>query len=115
MIEFVLTYWLHSLIALLFVIGTIFFVINQKKNINEWLLFAVIEAEKGLGSNTGKIKLRQVYDWFLTTFPVFSKFVSFKVFSKLVDNALIEMKRIIANNEYCNAYVKGVEGNGNSE
>lgn len=93
-------------ILMLFVTGLVFFVINQRKNIKEWLLYAVIEAEKELGSKTGKIKLRQVYNAFVNTFPVFSKIITFDVFSKLVDSALEEMKKIIETNANCKKYIE---------
>jgi hypothetical protein len=95
------------LISILFLLGAIFFVINQKKNIKEWLLYAVIKAEKELGSNTGKIKLRQVYDEFIKTFPLLSKFIKFNYFSNLVDLSLIEMKKLLNNNIQCKLYVNG--------
>lgn len=107
MIDFILNYGWHILIGLLFIAGVVFFVINQRKNINEWLLYAVIEAEKLLGSKTGKIKLRQVFVWFVDTFPIISKFVSFTAFSSLVDMALVEMKKLITTNEQCKMYVEG--------
>lgn len=109
MVEFIMNYWFHILIGLLFVAGAVFFVINQKKNIKEWLLIAVVEAEKELGSKTGKIKLRKVFDWFINTFPIFSKFVSFSAFSKLVDVALLEMEKIMATNKTIKQYVEGEE------
>ena len=112
MIEFIVNYWGHILIGLLAIAGIVFFAINERKNIKEWLLYAVIEAEKGLGSKTGKIKLRQVYDWFIGTYPLISKLVSFKVFSSLVDTTLEEMKAILASNETIKQYVEGVENDG---
>lgn len=98
---------INILIIILFSSGVIFFVLNQKKNIKEWLLYAVIKAEKELGSKTGKIKLRQVYDEFIRTFPVLSKFIKFDYFSSLVDLSLIEMKKLLNTNIQCNLYVKG--------
>lgn len=109
MIDFILNYWLHILVILLFIIGVVFFIITQKNNIKEWLLYAVVEAEKQLGDKTGKIKLRQVYNDFITTFPIISKIISFNVFSALVDMALIEMKRLLNTNIQCRLYVKGEE------
>ena len=97
------------IIGLLFATGVVVFIVNQKKSIEEWLLLAVIEAEKQLGSKTGKIKLRLTFDWFISTFPIISKFVSFNVFSSLVDTALIEMKSILDDNKECKNYVKGDE------
>lgn len=104
-----MNYIISILIILLFITGIIFFVINQRKNIKEWLLYAVIKAEKELGSKTGKIKLRQVYNEFIITFPVISKFIKFEWFSSLVDLALAEMKKLLNTNIQCNIYVKGDE------
>ena len=39
-----MNYIISILIILLFITGIIFFVINQRKNIKEWLLYAVIKA-----------------------------------------------------------------------
>ena len=102
-----MNYIISILIILLFITGIIFFVINQRKNIKEWLLYAVIKAEKELGSKTGKIKLRQVYNEFINTFPIISKFIKFEWFSSLVDLALTEMKKLLNTNIQCNLYIKG--------
>lgn len=42
---------------------------KQMENVRQWLLGAVTAAEKELGGGTGKLKLRTVYDAFLTKFP----------------------------------------------
>lgn len=87
---------LVSLIAALI----IFTAIRSKKiRINDWLLLAVAEAEKQLGSGTGKQKLKRVYLWFTERFPVFSFFVPFEVFSAWVDAALQVMEKIIESME----------------
>lgn len=96
------------LILILFLIGLILFVINQRKNIKEWLLYAVISAEKNLGSKMGQVKLRQVYDEFITTFPVVSRLVTFNIFSKMVDISLEEMKKILNSNKKVKEYIEGV-------
>ena len=69
-----------------------------RKNIKEWLLYAVSIAEKELGSGTGKLKLRQVYEAFIVAYPVISKIIPFEVFSEWVDEALKEMRDIISTN-----------------
>ena len=109
MINFIITYWCDILCYILFTLTVILFGIRQRNHIKEWLLFAVIEAEKQLGSKTGKIKLRQVFDWFINTFPIASKFVSFNNFSNLVDVALDEMAEILENNKTIKEYVEGEE------
>ncbi|MFR6482019.1 MAG: hypothetical protein ACLUPD_10785 [Anaerotignum faecicola] len=46
---------------------------EQREKVKEWLLLAVTEAEKELGSGTGQLKLRYVYDLFLRRFPAVAK------------------------------------------
>ena len=95
------------LILTLFITGVILFVINQKNNLTKWLLYIVIEAEKNLGSKMGQIKLRQAYDEFIFAYPILSKLISFNGFSKMIDNALIEMKELLSSNKALRDYVKG--------
>lgn len=64
----------------------------------EWLVWAVAEAEKMLGSGTGQLKLRYVYDLAVIRFPIVSKVIPFSMFSKLVDAALAVMNDMIVNN-----------------
>lgn len=66
----------------------IYLIVNQKKKIIEWLKYAVTMAETELGSETGQLKLRLVYDWFVQQFPILAAILPFKVFSKWVDVAL---------------------------
>lgn len=72
----------------------------EKKNkmVKEWLLFAVIQAERELGGGTGQVKLRYVWDMFIKTFPSLAPIVSFEMFSKLVDEALIQMRHLLDTN-----------------
>lgn len=71
----------------------------QMKKVKEWLLWAVIEAEKELGAGTGELKLRRVYDMFIARFPQFAVFISFEHFGKLVDDALDKMKELLKNEQ----------------
>ena len=80
---------------------------EQQKKVLEWLLYAVSKAEKEMGSGTGKLKLRMVYDWFLDKFPSIAPVVSFDQFSKWVDIALEEMKKAIESNPKFREYVEG--------
>lgn len=64
----------------------------------EWLKYAVAIAEKDLGSGTGQLKLRQVYDMFIDKFPAFSSICPFFIFSNLVDIALKWFKDQLMNN-----------------
>ena len=78
---------------------------RQKEIILEWLLLAVVLAEKELGDGTGQIKLRFVYDLFIDKFRFISYFISFAQFSKLVDQALDRMKDIMNNNKQVQEYI----------
>lgn len=110
----ILQYW-PVFVAFLCGIGvTIIFAIQFSKEptdkkiqmVKEWLLYAVIQAEKDLGSGTGQIKLRYVWDMFLKTFPALASVVSFEMFSTLVDEALEQMRHLLATNKDIEAYVE---------
>lgn len=79
---------------------------KQIQIIQEWLLLAVVKAEKELGNGTGQIKLRFVYDLFLDKFKFGSMFITFAQFSGLVDMALITMKEMISNNNQVKEYIE---------
>ena len=73
---------------------------NDKiKKVKEWLLYAVMEAEKEFGSSTGQIKLRYVYDLFIAKFQAISKVISFESFSLLVDESLEQFKKLLISNK----------------
>jgi hypothetical protein len=76
--------------------------------IKEWLLFAVVQAEKELGAGTGQIKLRYVWDMFIQTFPALAPVISFEMFSKLVDEALDQMRHLLETNKDVSAYVENI-------
>lgn len=75
--------------------------------IKEWLLFAVIQAEKELGGGTGQIKLRYVWDMFIKTFPALAPLVPFDLFKALVDEALEQMRHLLESNFDIKSYVEG--------
>lgn len=79
----------------------------QLKKVREWLLYAVTEAEKELGGGTGQLKLRTVYDLFIQRFPWLVKVIPFETFSGLVDDALEEMRDMLAKNQAVKALVEG--------
>lgn len=80
-------------------------------NIKEWLRYAVIEAENQLGSGTGAIKLRLVYDMCVSKFPWVAKLVPFETFSEWVDNALEWMKEQASKNVNIANYIEGKNEN----
>lgn len=113
--QFVIEYW-YIIVALAAVVAAAGMAIRhyfglpsteQMAKIREWLVWAVTSAEKELGGGTGKLKLRRVYDLFVTRFPWLAKSVSFEVFSLLVDDALEDMREMLENNMAVKAIVNG--------
>jgi hypothetical protein len=106
-------YILIGLIALLMSIGLITYKFaglptkEQVKKIKALLLYWVTLAEKELGSGTGQIKLRYVYDLFTEKFNVAARLVSFELFSIWVDEALEQMRTMLVNNEKVHELIKG--------
>lgn len=80
---------------------------EEIQKVREWILMAVIDAEKYFGSDTGVYKLRYVYDIFVSKFSWLVVLVSFETFSDLVDDALIDMKSILSSNQKMYEYVYG--------
>ena len=80
---------------------------EQIAKVKEWLLYAVIEAEREYGSGTGALKLRSVYDQFCMVFSDLAEVITFEVFSGLVDEALEQMKHLLEFNKDIAAYVEG--------
>lgn len=78
---------------------------QQIEKMKEWLLYAVVAAEKELGSGTGQIKLRYVYDMFISRFGWAAKVIPFPTFSAFVDEALDKMREMLADNDKLKAYV----------
>ena len=82
---------------------------KQVEKIKEWLIWACIEAERGLQSGTGQLKLRQVYDMFCAV-PAFgwvARFISFDTFSDWVTEALHKVKQMIITNPNLARYIYG--------
>lgn len=72
---------------------------KQVAKIKEWLLYTCIEAERVLGSGTGEIKLRYVYNLFCSRFPLIVLVISFETFDRLVDQSLEKMREILSEDE----------------
>ena len=68
---------------------------KQEAKIKIWMLFAVTEAERQLGGGKGHVKLRRVSDGFVKRFPKAAKTVTFEMFLRWVDEALVEMKKML--------------------
>ena len=98
------------IIAIALVCGIIWFIKLPKEkkiaNIKEWLKYAVVQAEKELGSGTGQLKLRMVYDMAVNKFPFLVKLIPFNIFSGWVDESLDWMRGQLAENKAAQNYVE---------
>lgn len=111
--------WFMILLLIVIIINITLTIINfmDKPNeekiqkFKEWLLFAVMEAEKELGGGTGQFKLRYVYDLALKQFPNLTMFISFEQFSSYVDEALDKFRNMLESNKNIRLYVQGTEEN----
>ena len=104
--DFVVNNW-FLIVALVAVFGVSIYAVvkfaglpteSQIAKVKEWLIFACMEAEKELGKETGNLKLRMVYDMFLTKFSWLAKVISFEQFSKMVDESLDRFKHLLESN-----------------
>ena len=101
--DWIVENWWLILIGLSIIIGIVtaicsFFKLpteDQITCIKGWLLQAVAEAERCLGSETGQMKLSVVYSTFVKTFPWLAKIISFDLFADLVDEALENLSEIL--------------------
>lgn len=89
---------------LLLVVGGIYV-----KGFKNWLVWAVSQAESMFGSGTGQLKLRYAYELAINRFPTIAKFIPFSLFSKLVDEALVIMRKMIENNGKIAGVIVGIE------
>lgn len=110
---FIMNNWLTIILSIaalaVFIVKVVQFVRapsdKQIENLKEWLKLAVTEAEAALGSGTGQLKLRDVYDMAVEKFPWVGEFITFETFSTWVDEALEWMNNQLENNENVKAYV----------
>ena len=119
--QFIQEYW-YLIIALIAVVSVVSIKAyiwfktpgeEQKEKIRQWLIYAVAEAEKKLGSGTGQLKLRYVYNMFIAKFPAAALFIDFEDFSQMVDKALEELQELIRTNVNIQAIFDKEEGENN--
>lgn len=79
---------------------------EQIESVKSWLLYAVAKAEKAFGGGTGALKLRHVYDLFVTKFPYIAPYISFDTFSDWVDDALIWLANQMKDNKNVKEYIE---------
>lgn len=112
--EFLIDYWFLVIVLIAaFMVGgylCLAFInaptAEQIKKVKEWMLMAVAEAEKEFGSGTGQIKLRYVYDLFIARFPHLAKIIPFYLFSNLIDEVLVDFRKMLETNDNLKNYIE---------
>lgn len=98
-VSFVSAHYFDILILILIIAGVFIKMKNLIcNNLVEWLVMRVGDAEIYLGSKTGQMKLREVYNAFVSGRPVLSIFISFDKFRELVDVALEKFESMLSDN-----------------
>lgn len=115
MVEFLQQYWLLIIFALAAAVTLIYIIIKEPQRIKQWLIWACSQAELALGSGTGMLKLREVYDMFITQYPIFSKIISFSLFQKWTEEALLVFKDWLENNAIAQEMFNPQQGEVNEE
>ena len=113
--NFLIDNWYLIVGILALVVGVIFLGIRffemptekQIAAVKEWLKWAVVEAEKELGTGTGQLKLHMVYDMAISQFEWVGRLITFDMFSEWVDEALQWMEKQLFTNDNVAKIVKG--------
>lgn len=102
-IETLSNYWIDiavliGIVIALKVIGRILVRKDRKGRLNRILLGLIIEAEKYLGSKTGKLKKQQVILWFIERYKFLSIFVDEEILDKMIDNIVDYLNNYLQEN-----------------
>ena len=102
--EFLAEWW-WAIVAVIVVVLFVIAVISNNSKMKKTLLYLVTIAEKEMKSGTGELKIQSVYNSFIEKFPILSTFIPYATFKIMVDDALVEMQRLLDTNEAIDNYV----------
>ena len=83
-------------LAIIIIALAVYFIKYRKDILKKAALYAVAKAEEAWGSNTGRIKFAEAYTYIKKNYPIITFFISEKQLSKLIEDALISLKEILA-------------------
>lgn len=78
---------------------------QQMKKLQVALLYMVTEAEREMGSETGRVKRSMVWEWLVKRFPVITLFLTEEKYDELLEQALAEFRKLLESNEKLYDYV----------
>lgn len=94
--------WINANAIAIIVVATIVIALavmtykNKKGLLTRAALYAVSKAEETWGSNTGRIKFAEVYTYLSKEYPVITFFFTEEQLTEIIEEALVEMKKILA-------------------
>lgn len=97
MINWIVANPVPVIVIAIIIIGVIVLAYNNKKGLlARAALYAVSKAEEAWGSDTGRIKFAEVYTYLTKQYPIVTFFFSEKQLTQIIEDALTEMKKILA-------------------
>ena len=78
---------------------------QQMKKLQVALFYMVTEAEREMGSETGRVKRSMVWEWLVKRFPVITLFLTEEKYDELLEQALAEFRKLLESNEKLYDYV----------
>ena len=87
-----------SLVILVIAIAIIVLIyINRKDVLLKSALYIVAKVEEEWGSDMGKIKFAEAYTYIKTKYPIVTFLLPESVLTKIIEDALVKLKEILAN------------------
>lgn len=83
-------------IAIVVIALVVYIFLNKKGLLYKAALYAVSVAEDEWGSDMGRVKFAEVYTYIKKQFPLFTLFFSEKQLTDIIEDALVELKKILA-------------------
>lgn len=72
---------------------------NRKDVLLKSALYIVAKVEEEWGSDTGRIKFAQAYEYVKTKYPIITFFISEQKLTDIIEEALVQLKEILATKE----------------
>lgn len=98
-INFILNNSYFIVLVIILIAVTVYAIKKGKAGLYAAALYFVSVAEEEWGSKTGQIKFAKVLSTLKKTYPIISLFIKEETLKKIIEDALTEMKKILAKKE----------------
>lgn len=94
--EWIMNNPIELAVIAIIIIGVCLLIYKDRKDVlYKAALMAVARAQLAWGSDVGKLKFAEVYAYLKTNYPVITFFISSALLTKIIEDALEELKRLI--------------------